>query len=196
MSVMVKICGLTDADNVAAAVRAGADAVGFVFYEKSPRNLDIARAIELMSAVPEGVIRVAVMLHPDAAFCEQVLSATKPDVLQTDAADFDYIALPDGVAAWPVIRENAISDIEKLPEQYLYEGAGSGKGETVDWARASDIATRGRMILAGGLTSSNVATAIQQVRPWGVDVSSAVESAPGQKDPNKIQEFIAAAKVA
>ena len=193
---MVKICGLTDADNVAAAVRAGADAVGFVFYEKSPRNLDIARAIELMSAVPEGVIRVAVMLHPDAAFCEQVLSATKPDVLQTDAADFDYIALPDGVAAWPVIRENAISDIEKLPEQYLYEGAGSGKGETVDWARASDIATRGRMILAGGLTSSNVATAIQQVRPWGVDVSSAVESAPGQKDPNKIQEFIAAAKVA
>ena len=193
---MVKICGLTDADNVAAAVRAGADAVGFVFYEKSPRNLDIARAVELMSAVPEGVIRVAVMLHPDAAFCEQVLSATKPDVLQTDAADFDYIALPDGVAAWPVIRENVISDIENLPEQYLYEGAGSGKGETVDWARASDIATHGRMILAGGLTESNVATAIQQVRPWGVDVSSAVESARGRKDPNKIQEFIAAAKAA
>ena len=193
---MVKICGLTDADNVAAAVRAGADAVGFVFHEKSPRNLDIASAVELMSAVPGGVIRVAVMLHPDAAFCEQVLSATKPDVLQTDAADFDYIALPDGVAAWPVIRENVISDIENLPEQYLYEGAGSGKGETVDWARASDIATHGRMILAGGLTESNVATAIQQVRPWGVDVSSAVESARGQKDPNKIQEFIAAAKAA
>jgi phosphoribosylanthranilate isomerase len=196
VNAMVKICGLTDAASVTAAVNAGADAVGFVFYEKSPRNLDIASAVELMSAVPGGVTRVAVMLHPDAAFCEQVLAAVKPDVLQTDAADFDYIALPDGVAAWPVIRENKILDFGELPEQYLYEGAGSGKGETVDWTRASSIATHGRMILAGGLTASNVATAIRQVRPWGVDVSSAVESAPGQKDANKIQAFIAAAKAA
>ena len=193
---MGKSGGRTETASVAAAVNAGADAVGFVFYEKSPRNLDIASAAKLMSTVPEGVTRVAVMLHPDAAFCEQILEAVKPDVLQTDAADFDYISLPDGVIAWPVIREKKISSIGELPELYLYEGAGSGKGETVDWARASTIATHGRMILAGGLTASNVATAIQQVRPWGVDVSSAVESAPGQKDANKIQAFIAAAKAA
>ena len=194
MSVFVKICGLTDAQGIAAAVSAGADAVGFVFYEKSSRNLDISTAIELMSSVPAGLTKVAVMLHPDATYCSEVLAAIRPDALQTDAADFDYISLPDDVSAWPVIREDNGAIADELPELYLYEGSASGVGELVDWRRASELASRGRMILAGGLSASNVATAIRQVQPWGVDVSSAVESAPGRKDAGMIREFIAAAR--
>jgi len=93
-----------------------------------------------------------------------------------------------------VFREG-VHDI-KVTDTYLYEGARSGQGETVDWSVAAEIARRGQLILAGGLSVANVAEAIQIVRPFGVDVSSAVESAPGLKDPVLIRTFISAAKAA
>jgi phosphoribosylanthranilate isomerase len=83
-----------------------------------------------------------------------------------------------------------------MPGEYLYEGAQSGAGETVDWQRAAVLARTGRMVLAGGLTPANVDTAVRVANPWGVDVSSGVESAPGIKDPGRIQEFIGAARAA
>ena len=83
-----------------------------------------------------------------------------------------------------------------MPSEFLYEGPQSGAGETVDWARAAVVAEGARMILAGGLASANVAAAVGAVRPWGVDVSSGVESEPGIKDPAKIREFIKAARAA
>ena len=94
MSVRVKICGMTDATGINAAVAAGADAVGFVFFEKSPRNLDIGQAIGLATLVPDHVLRVAVMLHPDAAFCEAVLAGLSPDVVQTEASDLRTSTCP------------------------------------------------------------------------------------------------------
>ncbi|HSF95021.1 MAG TPA: phosphoribosylanthranilate isomerase [Thermohalobaculum sp.] len=194
MTVMVKICGMRDAATIAAAVEAGADAIGFVFYEKSPRNLSPGQAAELAAAVPARVRRVAVTLHPDPRLWAEVQAVLRPDVLQTDAGDFRRLAVAEGIEKWPVLREGAVPGDGPPDGVYVYEGRRSGVGETVDWLAAADLARRGRMILAGGLTVDNVAGAVAEVAPWGVDVSSAVESAPGVKDADRIRAFIEAAK--
>ena len=117
-----------------------------------------------------------------------------PDILQTDAADFAALDVPEYVGRWPVYREGGVEP--PLTGTYVYEGAKSGKGETVDWTRAAELARHGYMILAGGLSAGNVSEAVTTVKPFGVDVSSAVESAPGEKDPELINRFIRAAKAA
>lgn len=196
MTTLVKICGLGDQQAVQAAVAAGADAVGFVFFEKSPRNITPEKAARLAVDVPANVRRVAVMLHPSSALWDEVSDALRPDVLQTDSDDFSYLSVAEDIEKWPVLREGAVSEDGMLPETFVYEGTRSGQGQTVDWNAAAAIARRGRMILAGGLTIENVANAISKVAPYGVDVSSAVESSPGEKDVAKIAAFVAAAKAA
>ena len=196
----VKICGLRTREHVDAAIAAGADAVGFVFAE-SVRRIDPEAAEEITDAVPDDVRKVAVMLHPSNDEWQDVLSGFRPDVLQTDAEDFATLDVPASIERWPVYRErNKVADPSILDLKgsatFLYEGAKSGQGATVDWSRAATIAERANMILAGGLAPSNVADAIRAVRPWGVDVSSGVESAPGQKDSRLIQAFISAARAA
>jgi phosphoribosylanthranilate isomerase len=196
VTVLVKICGLTDARAVSAAIDAGADAIGFVFYEKSPRNLTPEAAAKLAAEVPTNVRRVAVMLHPQEALWHEVADALHPDVLQTDSDDFSYLDVAKNIEKWPVLREGSVPDKVTLPGTFVYEGKQSGQGQLVDWNAAAGIAHRGQMILAGGLTIDNVAEAITRVAPYGVDVSSAVESAPGQKDVAMIAAFVAAAKSA
>ena len=193
MRPLIKICGLTDEAAVRAAVDAGAGAVGFVFAE-SPRRVTPARAAELAAGVPAGVSRVAVMLHPTDAEWQAVRREFRPDVLQTDRADFACLDVPDNVVRWPVMREG--DACEAWPELFVYEGRASGKGRTVDWQLAGEHARRGRMVLAGGLDCDNVTAAIRTVRPFGVDVSSGVEAAPGKKDTHKIRAFIAAVHAA
>jgi phosphoribosylanthranilate isomerase len=193
MSLMVKICGLSKADDVKAAVSAGADAVGFVFAE-SVRRVSPAEAHKLTQYLPKRVRRVAVMRHPTQSEWQDVLDTFAPDVLQTDIDDFESLDVPESVERWPVIREGYAGIDGKLPAVFLYEGQRSGAGQTVDWPRAAEIAKRGRMILAGGLGIDNIATAIRTVHPHGVDVSSGVESRPGRKDPGLIQLFIKAAR--
>ena len=190
---MIKICGLTTAADVAAAVAAGADAIGFVFAE-SVRRVTVAAAREAAAAAPRTVLRVAVMRHPEPAAWRAVLDGFAPDVLQTDAEDFAGLEVPAGVRRWPVYREGGIGDAAELPEEFLYEGPKSGAGEPVDWIFAAALARRGNMILAGGLTAANVGPAVAAVKPWGVDVSSGVEAAPGVKDPARVREFIQAAR--
>ena len=196
----VKICGLRTREHVDAAIAAGANAVGFVFAE-SVRRIDPAAAAEITDSVPNDVRKVAVMLHPSNDEWQEVLAGFGPDVLQTDAEDFATLDVPAAVECWPVHRQpNKVADPFILDVKgsatFLYEGAKSGQGETVDWSRAAKIAERGNMILAGGLGPDNVADAIRAARPWGVDVSSGVESAPGQKDSRLIQAFISAARAA
>jgi len=193
MSVFVKICGLRDIESVTTAVSAGADAVGFVFAE-SVRQVSPAEATAAAKSIPAGVKRVAVMRHPSNDEWQAVLAGFVPDVLQTDAEDFDSLDVPGSIVRWPVVREGSAASTNPLPQIYIYEGASSGMGETVDWSRAAAVATDGQMILAGGLAVNNVATAIRTVRPYGVDVSSAVESAPGHKDDELIRQFIGAVR--
>jgi phosphoribosylanthranilate isomerase len=189
MTTLVKICGLTDRVAVSAAVDAGTDAIGFVFAE-SVRRVSAQHAAAISADVPSRIKRVAVMLHPTNDEWQQVKSIFEPDVLQTDLADFDYLDVPGGIEKWPVLREGAMPAGDDLPGTFVYEGTASGSGETVDWQRASQLARCGRLILAGGLTIQNVAEAIRLVLPFGIDVSSGVESTPGNKDTAKIRAFI------
>ena len=194
MTTFIKICGLTETVAVQAAVKAGADALGFVFAE-SPRRVTPQQAAKISALVPEHIKRVAVMLHPSADEWKEVAEVFQPDVLQTDAADFLSLDVAGNIERWPVFREGAASVDEETPHTFVYEGQKSGRGEKVDWKIAANLARHGRMILAGGLSAGNVADAIREVAPYGVDVSSAVESEPGKKDAAKIQAFIAAARI-
>ena len=195
MRTFVKICGLRDAECIAAAVDAGADAIGFVFAE-SVRRIGAQEARDLSSGIPTGVKRVAVMRHPSNDEWQEVLTTFQPDVLQTDVKDLEQISVPRHISTWPVIREGGDAANDALPEVFVYEGMASGTGETVDWSRAAKIADRGRMILAGGLDPTNVGAAIQTSRAWGVDVSSGVESSRGKKDVELIRSFIGAVRAA
>ena len=189
----IKICGLRTPDDVAAAVAAGADALGFVFA-KSPRQVTPERARALCGSLGRRVIRVAVMRHPSAGDWAQVRDVFEPDWLQTDAEDFATLGRVD-CEPLPVYR-HAGPSVGRMPDRILFEGAQSGHGERADWPGAARVAARTCVILAGGLDCENVAGAIETVRPWGVDVSSGVERSRGVKDPRKIREFIARVRAA
>ena len=193
MSVFVKICGLSDQQHVDSAVAAGANALGFVFAE-SVRKVTPGQARSISANVPQHVKRVAVMLHPANDEWLEVLKIFEPDVLQADSDDFDSLDVPYSVERWPVYREGG-----PRPDSdgtFVFEGPKSGQGETVDWSAAAGLAANGDMILAGGLDVGNVGQAIATVRPWGVDVSSGVESSPGKKDSALISQFISAVRAA
>jgi len=195
MKIFVKICGLRDAECVAAAVDGGADAIGFVFAD-SVRKVSPAEARAIARNIPEDVQRVAVMRHPSNDEWRLVLELFAPDVLQTDAEDFARLDVPDNVLRWPVVREGSVAVTDLIADVFVYEGKNSGMGEAVDWSNAARIADQGRMILAGGLAADNIASAIRTARPWGVDVSSGVESGPGKKDVKLIKQFIGAVRAA
>jgi phosphoribosylanthranilate isomerase len=194
MTVWIKICGLTTSEAVSAAVDAGADAIGFVFAP-SKRQVTPQRAHELTQEVPPRITRVAVMQNPGQRLLDEVWRGFRPDVLQTDAEDLAALCLPDELQVIPVVRQGHAPP-DPLPRRFLYEGVVSGVGATVDWVAAAELACRTQLILAGGLTTANVAACIANVRPFGVDVSSGVEREPGIKDPHKIHAFIKAARVA
>lgn len=195
MSFFIKVCGLSSEAALAAALDAGADAVGFVFHAASPRNLSPQHAAVLGARVPRGVLKVAVTLHPSQALIDTILAALAPDLLQTDAADIAALRLPAGLATLPVLR-SGLSPPSPLPVRCLYESAASGSGRQADWREARALTVGTRLILAGGLTAVNVAAAIAAVGPAGVDVSSGVESAPGIKDVGMIHAFVASARAA
>jgi phosphoribosylanthranilate isomerase len=190
----VKICGLTTPEGVDAALAAGADAIGFVFAP-SVRRVTPAEAAALAVPARGRAFCVAVTLHPTTVEVEEIFDIFSPDLIQTDIEDVAALS-PRARARWlPVLREGAMLP-ECLPERVLYEGAVSGTGRTADWARAQALVKRTEVLLAGGLNPGNVGDAIRAVRPWGVDVSSGVESTPGTKSPSKITDFVAAARAA
>ncbi len=190
----MKICGLSTPRAVAAAVDAGADAVGFVFAE-SPRRVTPKRARQLCEGLSPVVIRVAVMRHPAPAEWQSVADGFAPDWLQTDAGDFAGLDVPERFGRLPVYRDSeALAPAGDEP--VLFEAAVSGEGALADWQRAATLASGRRLVLAGGLTPENVAEAIGTVRPWGVDVSSGVESKRGVKDLGRIAAFVQAVREA
>ena len=189
----IKICGIRSAADIEAAAAAGADALGFVFYEPSPRHLAIGAARMLQEAVPAHVERVAVFLHPSQAEVDAVIDALHPDWVQTDLQDLDGLRLPPGQRVLPVLRiigsEPSFGGVRAM-----LDGGTSGAGARADWTTARALASRCELVLAGGLDAGNVAEAIRTVRPFGVDVSSGVESERGTKDPERVREFINAAR--
>jgi phosphoribosylanthranilate isomerase len=190
----IKICGLTTEDAVEAAVRAQVDAIGFVFAE-SKRRVTPQRAAQLAEPARGKVRCIAVTKHPDQRDIDDILATFRPDVLQTDAGDLPRLSLPAALVVLPVVRAGS-PEPKPLPQPVLFEGPVSGIGVPADWAAASQLARRTRVILAGGLSPENVAAAIVEVRPFGVDVSSGVESAPGIKSPDQIASFVRSARAA
>jgi phosphoribosylanthranilate isomerase len=194
----VKICGITRIEDALAAARAGADAIGLVFYPPSPRFLSIERARELRDALPPFVQTVALFVNADAAQVAQVIGRVHPAMLQfhgEESPEFcAQFSLPyvkacrvkPGVDALEYLRPFS-SAAAWLFDSHVPEYG--GVGESFDWSLVP--ATGKPVILSGGLSQANVAAAIRRVRPWGVDVSSGVESAKGIKDAARIAAFIA-----
>jgi len=196
MSLLIKVCGITHAEAATAAVGAGADFLGFVFYPPSPRHMALEQAAEIAEFVRDDVQIVAVFHHPDAKDVERVIEVLRPGWVQSDVDDFDAMRLPDECRRLRVYRPATVSRLEAGSELALFEGPTSGLGRTVDWDLARDVAARSRVMLAGGLTVGNVGQAVEAVSPAGVDVSSGVERAPGVKDPDMILDFVNAVRKA
>jgi phosphoribosylanthranilate isomerase len=190
----VKICGVTSDEALEAALEAGADAVGFVFAP-SVRQIDPERAARLARRARGRVGLVAVTLHPTQHQVDEIVRVLRPDALQTDFADLSGLSLPAYLMLLPVVRTAA--EPPSGPQgRVLFEGQRSGSGEIADWSAAQRLARVRELVLAGGLHAANIAPAIRAVRPFGVDVSSGVETAPGRKSPEKIAQFVAAARAA
>lgn len=198
MSLFVKICGVRTIEDVAAAVAAGADAVGIVMTP-SVRQVDRPTAAMLKDSVPDGVLTVGVFHHPTT---DQILKAQDEvgfDLIQGETQNLRGIA---GLGAIPVVHDQ--EDLSRAVEEafeiatagrVLVEGQGrGGRGSKADWGRVRDLSQIGDVILAGGLTPENVTLAIAAIGPGGVDVSSGVESSSGVKDSILISRFVEAAR--
>jgi phosphoribosylanthranilate isomerase len=190
----IKICGMTSALAVSTSLACEVDAIGFVFAP-SVRQVTTQRAGALAAPARGRVACVAVTRHPTRDQVREILADFRPDILQTDIDDIAGLDLPATLSVLPVMRPGPAGACA-LPGRVLFEGPVSGSGQTTDWNEAAGLAARMQLILAGGLNAHNVGAAIRQVRPFGVDVSSGVEQQPGIKSPQKIADFVAAARAA
>jgi phosphoribosylanthranilate isomerase len=203
----VKICGITNAEDAAVAVEAGADALGFIFYRKSPRYVDPTLARQIIMSLPPLVTPVGVFvdedrqvirnlmddcglalaqLHGDesAAYCQELGRPVLKALRVKDRSAFLALAEFRGRAGVRGFVLDAFSD-----------QAYGGTGQVINWQLAAEVAKAANILLAGGLTPDNVEKAVQSVQPYGVDVSSGVERAPGKKDHEKVRAFIRSARV-
>ena len=196
----VKICGITRAEDAEAAARFGASYIGFVLWPKSPRaaSLDIVR--QIVPSLPDSVTPVGVFVDPTAQQINDAAAAgiRVAQVHGESTADLSGVSIPVIRAVHLASEPNAGIEPDITDELVLLDAHDpvkrGGTGKTVDWKRAQAVAQKRRVILAGGLTPFNVRSAIEQVRPFAVDVASGVESAPGIKDHGLLRAFIVAAK--
>lgn len=203
MAVRVKICGITRIEDLHAACNAGADALGFVFYAKSPRNLLIEQAAMLVNALPPFVQSVGLFVDAEAGFVRKVLDAVPLDILQFHGDETPEYCRQFGRPYLKAVRVRPGVDLLKYASDFAdarallldayVPGMPGGTGERFDWRLIPAGLTR-PVVLSGGLNPDNVVEAIQTVRPWAVDVSSGVESAPGIKDAAKVAAFIERAR--
>jgi phosphoribosylanthranilate isomerase len=213
----VKICGMTNLEDALVAVEAGADAVGFVFYEQSPRNVTVETARRICEKLTEKVEKVGIFVNEAparvSAIADEVgLTAVQfhgdehqnPEMFAIDHKSF-YCIPADRVATNGREKGKAFGSFMVLPKNLagVILDSGStqrrgGTGKTFDWTELKPYASLTRtlypLVVAGGLTSENVSEAMEVLRPWGVDVVSGVESAPGKKDPEKVRAFVRAVR--
>jgi len=213
MPLTVKICGVTTHEALAAALDAGADMIGFVFFPKSPRHLSLAQAGEVSRRVEGRAQTVALLVNPEDEQIDAVVRAMRPDLLQLHGAE-----TPDRVAdirktfGVPILKAFGVADSDDLAGAETYRGVADrllldakppkngllpgGNGLAFDWTLVRDFSPGAPWMLSGGLTPDNVGEAIRLTGTSGVDVSSGVEDGPGQKSLAKIRAFVAAARLA
>src|SRR5277367_5623859 len=203
MKTRVKICGITNLADAQVAVEAGADALGFNFYEKSPRFVLLKTAVEISKQLPPFIMRVGVFVDAEPDFILRAISEAGLTMLQFHGDEPPEFCTQFGLMSMKAFRIRDAESLKEIPnyqtDAYLLDAysaeARGGTGEKFNWDLAVEAQKFGKPIfLAGGLTPENVAEAVKKVQPFGVDVSSGVESAPGKKDHAKVKAFIAAAK--
>ena len=211
MQPIVKICGLKTPETLAAAIDAGADMVGFVFFPKSPRHIDLATAEVLGRQAQGKALKVALTVDADDAALAAIVAALNPDLLQLHGHES-----PERVAAirarfgLPVMKAIGVAHADDLKDVQAFAAVADrllfdakppkdaahpgGNGLAFDWSLLTGLDLSIPSMVSGGLDPANVAEALRRTRAQGVDVSSGVETAPGQKDPAKITAFVRAAK--
>jgi phosphoribosylanthranilate isomerase len=213
----IKICGMTNLEDALVAVEAGADAVGFVFYEKSPRYIRPEAAREIVEKLPAKLEKVGVFVNETENSISYVADEAMLTAVQMHGDDEDPHIADLVVGFRPHIRILAAVSMQRpnpvewarmwnpnVVHAFLADSGSpsqhGGTGRAFDWAASSgaigQIKKLGRLVLAGGLTPDNVAAAIDIIKPWGVDVASGVESRPGKKDPEKVRAFVKAVRAA
>jgi len=203
MSTRVKICGITNLPDAQAAVEAGADALGFNYYEKSPRHLTVSAAAGISKQLPPFVMRVGVFVNAPEELVLRAIADSGLSMLQFHGEEPPEFCTQFGLMSMKAFRIRDAASLPEMPkfqtdawllDAYSPEARG-GTGEKFNWELAIEAQKLGKPIfLAGGLTPENVAEAVRKVRPFGVDVASGVESSPGKKDHQKMKDFIAAVR--
>jgi phosphoribosylanthranilate isomerase len=199
----IKICGITRLADALHAAEHGATAVGFVFWPKSPRHVALEQAAEIIAALPASVTPVGVFVNETVDGIRGIVERTGIAAVQLHGDEAPAYARELG---WPVLRAITVDDAETACPQwprettFLVDAADpvrrGGTGSSIDWTKAASLARRCRLVLAGGLDPANVQDAIGRVRPFGVDVSSGVEDAPGVKSREKMTRFLESARSA
>jgi len=199
--VFIKVCGLRRAEDVECAVTHGATAVGFIFWPRSPRYVDLDHAAALVRLVPPGVETVGVFVNEDPGAVQEIAARTGVSIVQLHGDEAPEVAVQldrpvmkalgvDAVrvTAWP-LETTVLLDVTDRERR-------GGTGQRIDWTRAAEVARERRVVLAGGLMPDNVDAAIAAVHPYGVDVSSGVEDEPGVKNAGLVRLFLERARAA
>jgi phosphoribosylanthranilate isomerase len=213
--IWIKICGTTNLEDALAAVHAGADALGFVFYEASPRTIDVESAREIVAKLPPRIEKVGVFVNEPVERVLKIVAQVGLTAAQLHGAESHkpefvrglkngrdlkvFLVLPAaGIGSVVDLNEDGAASINAVFFDSGTPQLPGGTGKTFDWkTAAAGIQTIGeklKVVVAGGLNPGNVADAIRILKPWGVDVASGVESRPGKKDPGKVRAFIDAVR--
>jgi phosphoribosylanthranilate isomerase len=198
----VKICGITRAEDARLACKLGADAIGFIFYDKSPRCVTLAQAADIAAGLPEHVARVGVFVNTPPAEILRYIKNVGLTAVQLHGdyplEAFEHFAADQVIAVARVGEDFRSEDLARFTDQAAAilldtqkKGLYGGTSETFDWQAALAAKAYGRLIVAGGLTPDNVRTAVETVAPYALDVSSGVEAEPGRKHPDKLRRLFA-----
>ena len=207
MTVKIKICGLTNAEDAAVAVEAGADAIGFVFHKKSPRCAESAVAKAIVKTLPPFVLAVGVFVNEEAKVVRDLMDSCGLALAQLHGDEtaaycealgrplLKAIRLQDRRSFLPLAEFQGRAGVRGFLVDAFSPDAYGGTGRVTNWSLAAEAASTATILLAGGLTPENVAQAIRQVMPYGVDVSSGVEASPGRKDHDRVRAFVQAVRL-
>ncbi len=203
---VIKVCGITAVGDAHFAAEHGATALGFVFFDGSPRCVQMETVTTISASIPKEVLRVGVFANESVDRVRRTVEVARLDVVQLHGDEMpEYCAALGDLHIWKAfqVHESFNPDIVGSYdcEAYLLDGASpagsfGGSGQTFSWPIARAVKSQGRIIVSGGLDGNNVTSAICEVQPWGVDASSKLESSPGMKDPKKVLSYLEAAKVA
>jgi phosphoribosylanthranilate isomerase len=202
--VKIKICGNTTWEDTIAAVEAGADAVGFVFYKDSPRAISPKTAAAIIARLPPLAVPVGVFVDEEVEVVRRIMDECGLRLAQLHGNESPAYCLGLGRPVVKAIRVKERKDLDRMDDYQVtsflldtfVRNVPGGTGLSFDWSLLEAAKPRGPIILAGGLTAENVAEAVRRLHPYGVDVSSGVEASPGKKDHVKLRSFIAAARAA